>query len=324
MTAQPSSILVYVGLDAVGDGLMKLPFVRALRHAFPQAKITWMAGKGHTVYADTLAPVVAGLVDEVLDEANIGTHARELLSRPLPGRSFDLVIDTQRRVLTSLIVRRIRHRRFISAAAGFWLSDARPKGGWVKPASMVAQIMALVELASGRPAEATAPLPRDPAAEAEADRLLPPGPRYVGLAPGAGGRDKCWPLDRFIDLGRGLAANGLVPVVLLGPNEGAWAEPVRTALPQALLPLQATARVTPMLTIALGRRLAAAVANDSGTGHMLAAADVPLVSLFGPTPPEKFAPAAARLTVVRAQDFGSAAMDAIPVAAVRAAIDAWL
>jgi ADP-heptose:LPS heptosyltransferase len=76
-----------------------------------------------------------------------------------------------------------------------------------------------------------------------------------------------------------------------------------------------------MLTIALARRLSSAVANDSGTGHMLAAADIPLVSLFGPTPPAKFAPATPRLTVLRAQDFGGGdAMESIPVQAVAAAL----
>lgn len=317
MSDIPASILVYVGLDAVGDGLLKLPFVRALRSAFPAARITWMAGKGHTVYAGSLAPVVAGLVDEVLDQADVGSRVGELFARrPLAGRSFDLIIDTQRRLLTSLIVRRIRHRRFISAAADFLLSDARPPKGWQRPAAMTRQLLALVELAADAPAQPDAPLPRDPDCERLADGLLPPGPTYVGLAPGAGGRHKCWPLDRFIALARRQHAAGRMPVFLLGPNEAPWAEEIRAALPQALLPLQGLSATPPQLTIALGRRLAAAVANDSGTGHMLAAADAPLVSLFGPTPPEKFAPATRRLTVVRAQDFGAETMDAIPEDAV--------
>jgi len=42
----PSSILVYVGLDLMGDALMKMPFVRALRETYPKARITWLAGKG--------------------------------------------------------------------------------------------------------------------------------------------------------------------------------------------------------------------------------------------------------------------------------------
>ncbi|SEH32581.1 glycosyltransferase family 9 protein [Magnetospirillum fulvum] len=315
-----ASILVYVGTDAVGDGLIKLPFVRALRAAFPTARITWVAGKGPTVYAGILAPLVAGLIDEVIDDAGIGSRPLELLRRPLAGREFDLILDTQRRLLTSLILKQVRHRRFISAAAGYLLSDARPARK-AKPSSMAAQLAGLVELASGRPLGPAAPLPRDPAIEAEADRLLPPGPRYVGFAPGAGGRYKCWPLDRYLALAAEMAGEGLVPVFLLGPAEAEdWAGAIRAALPSARLPVQEAARPTPLLTIALGRRLSAAVANDSGTGHMLAAADIPLVSLFGPTPAEKFAPVTARPTLLRAQDFGGTAMEAIPLAAVEQAL----
>lgn len=316
------SILVYVGLDAVGDGLIKLPFIRSLRAAFPQARITWMAGKGHTVFADTLAPVVTGLIDEVIDEAGIGSRPLELLGNPLPGRSFDLIVDTQRRGLTTLILKRIRHRRFISATAGWLFSHARP-ARTTRPAAMIGQMMQLVEAAAGRPVKADFPLPVDSATEAEAERLLPAGPRYVGLAPGAGGRVKCWPLDRYIALAAGL--RDAVPVFLLGPAEaGDWAAAIRAALPGALLPLQETPGLTPMLTIALGRRLAAAVANDSGTGHMLGAADIPLVSLFGPTPADKFAPHAARASILRAQDFGGDSMDRIPLEAVEKALLALL
>jgi len=314
------TILVYVGLDAVGDGVMKLPFVRGLRAAFPRSRITWLAGKGHTAYADSLAPLVAGLIDEVIDESGIGSRVGELVGpRPLPGRAFDLIIDTQRRVLTTLILRRIRHRRFLSAAAGFLLSDFRPADRR-KPPSMAGQLAALVALAGGRPAAAAAPLPKDPAVEARADALLPPGRRYVGIAPGAGGRHKCWPLERFLALAARLEAEGAVPVFILGPAEADWAGRVRAALPAALLPLQHEAEASPMLTIALARRLAAAVANDSGAGHLLAAADTPLVSLFGPTPAEKFAPAAGRLAILRAQDWGGEAMDLIPLDAVAAAL----
>ena len=104
-----------------------------------------------------------------------------------------------------------------------------------------------------------------------------------------------------------------------------WVAPIQAALPEASLPLQRPGVTpNPMLTIALARRLAAALANDSGTGHMLAAADVPLVSLFGPTSAEKFAPATARSTVVTAQNWGGEAMELIPVEAVMAALAALL
>lgn len=314
MITTPSTILVYVGLDAVGDGLMKLPFLRALRGAFPAARVTWMAGKGHSVYAGVLAPLVAGLVDEVLDDCHVGSKLRELVgTRPLYGRRFDLIIDTQRRLLTSLILRRIGHDTFISATAGFVLSARRPGPTYQRPAAMAAQLLDLVELASGRRGEDGAPLLIDDSIRAEAARLLPDGRIYVGFAPGAGGRHKCWPLDRFCAVAAQMAEAGKVPVFLLGPNEAEWVPIITAAVPSAVMALQTTTLpVTPMLTIALAGRMAAALANDSGTGHMLAAADIPLLSLFGPTPAAKFAPATRHGQVIEARSHGGEAMELIP------------
>ncbi len=317
--ANPGSILVYVGLDLVGDGLIKLPFLRALRTAYPGARITWLAGKGKTVYAGILAPLVRGLLDEVIEDVGIGDAWWELRQRPLAGRRFDLVIDTQRRVMTSLIVRRIAHGCFVSAAADWWLSDRRPSATKAKPPAMIRQMLDLLEAASGQPARADTPLALDPAVEAEAARLLPGKAVYVGLAPGAGGRHKCWPLENYMALAMRQASRGRVPVIFLGPAERAWEGEIRDAVPAALLPLYEGA--SPLLTIALARRLAVGVANDSGAGHMLAASEVPLLSLFGPTSPDKFAPLTPHLSLLRAQDFGSDAMQAIPLAAVAEAID---
>jgi ADP-heptose:LPS heptosyltransferase len=317
---KPASILVYVGLDLVGDGLMKLPFARLLRANWPDARIVWCAGKGGSVYAGALKPLVDGLVDETLENAGFGSRLREMFGRPLGGRAFDLVIDTQRRFATSLVVRRVRHRRFVSGAAGFLLSDGTPPSS-AKPRSMMDQLRQLVAAAGGDPALATAPLRLPDDARVAAAGLLPAGPLYVGLAPGAGNRAKSWPLDRYLDIAHGLV--GAVPVFILGPDETDWIESCR-AVPGAMLPLQDAAarglKPSPILTIALAQRLRASLANDSGGGHMLAAGDGALVSLFGPTDPAKFAPSARSLKVLRAQDFGGETMDAIPVGAVRAAL----
>ncbi len=318
---EPRSILVYVGLDLIGDGLMKLPFVRALRAAFPRAHITWLAGKGKTVYAGPLKPLVHGLIDEVIEEAGIGSRAAELLHRPLAGRRFDLIIDTQRRLLTTLILRRIAHRQFLSPAAGYLFSDIKPHGRDKKPAALIRQLLDLVELASGKTAEPHGGPALPAAVQERARRLLPDGPVYVGLAPGAGGRHKCWPLENFIALARIEIERGRVPVFILGPGETDWVAELRTAVPQAKFPLQEERSAEPLLTLALAERLRAAVANDSGGGHLLAAGGTALVSLFGPTAPAKFAPLARRFTVVTAQQFGGTAMDSIPVPAVTTALD---
>jgi ADP-heptose:LPS heptosyltransferase len=318
-------ILVYSGLELLGDGVMKLPFVRALRRCFPAAHITWLAGKGKTVYADTLAPLVGDCLDEVIEAAGIGSRASELLRRPLPGRRFDLVIDTQRRVLTSLILRRIRSECFISGAADFLLSSRRPKRGTRKPPSMIAQLFALLELAAGRTVVPVFDLALGETWRRQAASLLPAGPCYIGIAPGAGGAHKRWPRERFVALAQGQIAAGRAAVFLLGPDEAGWHGALREAVPGALFPLQqaepAADAASPLLTLAVAQRLAAAIANDSGTGHLIAASGCPLVSLFGPTRAEKFAPAARRLAIVEAQHFGASEMAAIPLDAVAASLE---
>ena len=322
-------LLVYSGLELLGDGVMKLPFLRALRQRWPQSRITWLAGKGETVYAHALQPLVRPLIDEVLEDAGIGSRAAELLHRPLPGRRFDLVIDSQRRVLTTLILRRLETRCFVSGAARFLLSDKRPPGGYERPARLVDQLLDLIAIAGGERVEPRFDLAVGPPWSEAAARALPPGPLYVGIAPGAGGAHKRWPRERFVALAQAQAAQGRAVAMLLGPEERQWLEELRAALPDALFPLQdrrieAAVAASPLYTMTLGQRLAAAVANDSGTGHLLAASGCALVSLFGPSPAAKFAPAARRLAIVAAQSFGGSEMAAIPLAAVIDALERCL
>ena len=61
--------------------------------------------------------------------------------------------------------------------------------------------------------------------------------------------------------------------------------------------------------------------NDSGAGHLLAASGAPLVSLFGPSDPARWAPLAEPLRIVRAQRFGGTTMASIPVSAVVDAVE---
>ena len=66
------------------------------------------------------------------------------------------------------------------------------------------------------------------------------------------------------------------------------------------------------------------VANDGGLGHLAGAVGRPVVSLFGPTDPRRWAPMAPARAVVRAQDYGGDGMDAIPMEPVLAAVEMLL
>ncbi len=323
------SVLVHVGLDRLGDGLLKLPFVHGLRRAFPDARLTWFAGKETTVYARSLKALVADQLDEVIEYGGIGLTPKELLSsRPLPDRHFDLVIDTQRNFWVALSAGRIRHRYFISPAAKFILSSVRPGHGYKFPKAMQRQMLDLLEIftKSSFPTPGTLDLKIPDAHLARARALLPDGGRHVGLAPGSGGRPKCWPLARFLDVARHIEANGGTAVFFIGPQEEEWGPAIAAQMPSILLPLQADGGANshgydPLLTIALGQRLDAAVSNDSGVAHMLAVSGVPLVALYGPTVYEKFPPMAEDIQVIRAETYGNREMTSIPVDAVRRALE---
>lgn len=316
-----SSVLVYVGGDhKIGDAVIKLPLAHAVRRAFPQARITWLAGEGRSALAHELSGLVGGALDEIIECAGIGLSWGEMIGpRPLAGRSFDVIVDTQLYFLSTLVVRRIRHRRFISGTLGFLLSHARPKGG-KRPPEITRQLAQLLELACGHPIDWHNRVDLPAEARAEAARMLPEGPVYVGLAPGSAEERKRWPLERFLAVAREQAAAGRTPVILLGPQESAWVETVRAAVPEAVLPLQAAAAMTPELTVALGERLAVAVSNDCGTAHLLALSKVPMVSLFGPSNAKKFKPFTSRCEVLDARAFGGPEIVRIPQEAVSPAV----
>ncbi|HUC18438.1 MAG TPA: glycosyltransferase family 9 protein [Acetobacteraceae bacterium] len=319
MAVLPADLIhVFAGRDLIGDGVMKLPFLRALRVAWPRAHIVWLTA-GKSVFGSTLRPLTVDLLDEVIEETGLGISWSDILRSPPALPRADLLIDTQRQVRTSLVLRRLRPRIFVSAAAGWRLSTLAPTDRG-KPPSVIGQMMRLLAACGAAPDLTQLPRLRLPAEFAHEAALRLPGEGIrVGLAPGAGDRRKCWPLERYLTLGATLAERGLRPVMLLGPAEQGWAEDVTRQLPAAELPVRA--EDSPLMTMAIARRIAVAVANDSGIGHLLAAAGTPLVSLFGPTSPEKFAPQATHLAILRAQDFGTEAMAAIPEIAVLKALD---
>ena len=130
-------------------------------------------------------------------------------------------------------------------------------------------------------------------------------------------------LFRSIDAARYQAAQGRVPVIILGPNEEDWYPELRAAVPSALFPLQAAAaegeKPSAILTIALAARLHVAVANDCGGGHLMAAGLVPLVLIWGPPIFEKAPPQTKTLIPILCEQFGSSIED-IPVAAINDAV----
>jgi ADP-heptose:LPS heptosyltransferase len=320
--SEARSILVHGKDQPIGDGFIQAGFFHSLRRRFPAARITFAVSLGSTPYAGPLRRAMAPFIDEVLSDQRLCLEREQLRGpRPLPDRRFDLIIDMEKKWWRSLTIRRIRHGVFVSASKHFLFSDRWPRS-WNKPERLADQYTMLLD-AVGMPERSDLPPPlfRDEQAELFANTRLPAQGGYVGLVPGAGDRGKCWPLERFIGLAQHLSGTGRVPVFLLGPQEADWVDPVRQAIPQALLPawngneMLAEFRC-PLQTVELGRRLDAAVTNDCGVAHMLAASDTPLLTLFGYTNPVKYAPLTRWGKTLSAEAYNSRQTSAIPVEAV--------
>jgi heptosyltransferase III len=126
-------------------------------------------------------------------------------------------------------------------------------------------------------------------------RINPQG--EVLIHPGSGNEGKCWPLVRFLGLARRLKGHGLVPRFLLGEAERERG---------CMVVIKALGEEFPycddLELDELARRISCAklyVGNDAGVTHLAAALGVPTVTLFGPTDDVQWRPVGPRVRVVR-------------------------
>jgi heptosyltransferase-2 len=154
-----------------------------------------------------------------------------------------------------------------------------------------------IEPEAGRP---TLPLPAravERAAEVLQDAGLA-GPPPALLAPASAGLPaKRWPAARYAELARRFVAAGRTCALVVGPGETAIAGEVAERAGSAL-PTLGTA-LDPVELAALLARASVVVANDSGPMHLAAAVGAPVVGLFGPTDPARTGPVGERTRVVK-------------------------
>ncbi len=126
---------------------------------------------------------------------------------------------------------------------------------------------------------------------------LSPDAPLVLLAPGAAfGWTKRWPADRFGRLGRVLAERGLQCALVIGPGEESLAEEAQRAAGGRLPVLGAD--LDPIGLAALAARARVVVSNDSGPMHLAAAVGTPVVAIFGPTDPGRTGPSGVKSEVL--------------------------
>lgn len=248
----------------LGDLLVVVPAVRALRRAFPDHRIT-LATHGW------LAPVVEliGGIDELRPTKGLA---------PLPGPYRPDVAVNLHGVASrsNPVLDALRPRRRIGHAAPGWTGPPWRPGGHERR-----RWCELLE-AHGIPADPDDLLLRLPPVSA-------PVPSATVLHVGAGYGAKRWPVERFATVAAVLADAGH-DVVLTGST----AERDRAHAIAHLAGLAPNAVWTGRTELAeLAALIAAArlvVSGDTGAAHLASAYRTPSVVLFGPAPVEEWGP----------------------------------
>ena len=290
-----------VKLAAIGDVVMALPMVTALREANPTVHIAWMCGSG-------VAPLLACV--EGIDELIVVDEAALLAGAPLAkvrgglaaaravfGRWFDdvYVAHADRRYRRLVMTVRASRRRWLGGGAGY-----RPMlPGRTHTDEYVRLVTGIDDFRAPAMPPPSLSVTMRPELDRELSEFARDGSRLVALAPGGArnvARDnplRRWPLDRYRQLARLLSERGY-RIVLVGDSSDEW---VRAAFDSVGV-LDLVGRTDLQTLVALFRRCAAVVTHDSGPLHLARLAPARVVALFGPTPPSVFFRPAATAAVL--------------------------
>lgn len=304
-------ILILRG-GALGDFLLTLPAIRALRRRWPSATIELI---GHTRIAELA--VVAGLINRVrsLDASGM---AKWFIPRCVWTErerfdiaSFDLVLsylsDADGVVQANL--RAAGAQRVIACSPVF--ASWHAADHFLHP---------VTDLGISTPVTAGPLLPWPEASRQQGRHCL----EQLGLAgdvislhPGSGSSRKNWPAEQFAILAdRVRQSMSAQPLFILGEADAAAARDLARLSP-----------AVPVLTNRTLKEVAAVLAvsrdyvgNDSGITHLAAALGITVVALFGPTDAAAWGPRGANVVILQGREPTSEALAAIEPDAVLQAL----
>lgn len=308
--------ILFIRLSALGDVVVTLPALVALRRHEPDVEVDWL-----------IEDRFAGVLRFVEGIRNVIAFPRQRMKSPLSAMAtlprhlealraerYDAVVDFQSNLKGAMQLvcarsplkiglDRAAAREGAHRFADVRVAVARDAHRVVRALSLLRPLGVDVPDVDRFVPDALRPrfvLPSEieTAIDARLAGLGDPATRYVVVHPGtsAFGAFKRWPAERFGELARALAAHARV-VVIHGPGEETLAQAVVRASAGAATIVPTTEGLGAVL--ALARRAALFVGADSGPLLLAAAAGTPTVALFGPKDPAIYAPPFAGTTVVR-------------------------
>jgi heptosyltransferase-1 len=299
-TLQELERVLIVKLSSIGDVVHALPVSAALGDAFPHLQLTW-------IVEELAAPLVQGnpYVQEVIVLRNdwcarpfapASWRRFASLRRELRARRFDLALDLQGLSRSALLAwySGARYRfgyNFLRELAPLLVTGV-PRGP--QSIHVVDQLLDVVRFLGTPVPTVKFPLHIRPEDDASAvDLLAGVGIRadelFLALNPTDGGGYKGLGAERLSAVLRELQGDPASPVVLVG---GTGDRELGEAIGRRVHPPPANliGRTSLKQLAAILRRAALHVSGDTGSAHLAAALNTPVVCIFGRTKPARAAP----------------------------------
>jgi lipopolysaccharide heptosyltransferase II len=321
-TFHPRRILV-IRLDLIGDLVLSLTVVRALKRTYPEAEIDLLA----LPVSAKVAGYDPNLSQIITYDPNIWRRPKALfqpknwreaikLRRRLRARHYDLAVSVYANWAAVLAVlsgapRRVGYGR--ESYPGF-MTDSLPggiPGRWRHWAPLdnkheVDYCLALAQ-ASGATLTSEDRIPRlyvDEKTRWETEQLLlqqglqPHKPLIVCHINSNNGQSKRWPIPHWATLIDRLVRQGGAQVVLTGaPADLPQIEQVTRRMREQAINLAGKTSLTQLA--ALLQRADLLISGDSGPLHMGVACGTPILGIYGPTNPSLGGPVSPAATVLR-------------------------
>tara|TARA_Y100000590_G_scaffold382944_1_gene453277 strand:+ start:39 stop:1028 length:990 start_codon:yes stop_codon:yes gene_type:complete len=288
-------VLLYNSGGGIGDAIQILPLLNTLKNELKNTKFYYLsAHENH--FNSTLKDLNCEIESLNLNIQYFGFrwwHALIVRKRlkMLNIETFDLILDLQSKIRNSLILKIIPHKKFVSPTFNFQLS--KPKLEIKKENRITKTILKAVNILFEKNYQFMEYNINKihKKFHLESEKLLP-NKNYVGFSITQGNvyRKKEWPLDNVIEISSKLLEKGKIPVFFIEKKNIELKNKINSLLPNALFPEHESELSCPSLVSCLGKRLDFAISIDNGVMHMLSLSKVPMITLFGPTDAEKFAP----------------------------------
>jgi heptosyltransferase-1 len=283
-----------VRLGSLGDVVHAIPFAAALREQFPHARIDWLVDPRYTDLLDLVTVIDRRIAADPRWLVRGRERARFLATlRELRGEQYDAAFDLQGLVKSAMLARVVKPRRLVGfprrhlrePLARVFYTDTPDPGA---ATHVIYKNLALLTALGFEDRRLRFPLtiPKSATVDSVVQRFAPDG--FVLINPGAAWPNKRWPAACFGAVAAAMRASyGLRSLVLWGPGEKPLAHQVTDASAGAAEVAPPTA-IPEIAGIARAARLM--ISGDTGPMHLAAAVGTPLVTLFGPTLPDRNGP----------------------------------